>query len=166
MHFLEESIPESFWEKNQNWQVYLMFVETMSFYTLLAFNRDVCSPNLRFCRKTDRRTCCRKTERLWISEFISNSEKYRVQNHLDFFSSSNLIFTACVACKNQFRNQIDFLIFQTWYFEIEKNSSDTRYFKNQVEIDRGSAFSRLKFQKFFSITRTIFSHSSRSEQFW
>ena len=30
---------------------------------------------------------------------------------LDFFSSSNLIFTACVACKNQFRNQIDFLIF-------------------------------------------------------
>ena len=76
----------------------------------------------------------------WISEFISNSEKNRVQNQLDFFSSSNLIFTACVACKNQFRNQIDFLIIQTWYFEIEKNSCDTRYFKNQVEIDRGCVF--------------------------
>ena len=49
----------------------------------------------------------------WISEFISNLEKNRIQNQLDFFSSSNLIFTACVACKNQFRNQIDFLIFQT-----------------------------------------------------
>jgi hypothetical protein len=47
----------------------------------------------------------------WISEFISNSEKNLFQNQLDFFSSSNLIFTACVACKNQFRNQIDFLIF-------------------------------------------------------
>ena len=30
---------------------------------------------------------------------------------LDFFSSLNLIFTACVACKNQFRNQIDFSVF-------------------------------------------------------
>ena len=50
---------------------------------------------------------------------------------------TNLIFTACVAYKNQFWNQIDFLIFQTWYFEIEKTLSDTRYFKNQVEIDRG-----------------------------
>ena len=48
------------------------------------------------------------TTEFWISEFISNSEKNRVQNQLDFFSSSNLIFTACVACKNQFRNQIDF----------------------------------------------------------
>ena len=47
----------------------------------------------------------------WISEFISNLEKNRVQNQLDFFSSLNLISTACVACKNQFRNQIDFSVF-------------------------------------------------------
>ena len=33
-------------------------------------------------------------------------EKNGVRNKLDFLSSSNLIFTACVACKNQFRNQI------------------------------------------------------------
>ena len=37
--------------------------------------------------------------------------KNRVQNQLDFFSSLNLISTACVACKNQFRNQIDFSVF-------------------------------------------------------
>ena len=75
--------------------------------------------------------------KMLIWEFITNSKKNWFRIKLDFFSSSNLIFTACVACKNQFRNQIDFLIFQTWYFEIEKKSSDTRYFKNQVEIDRG-----------------------------
>ena len=38
-----------------------------------------------------------------------------------FLSSSNLTFTACVAFKNQFRNQINFFIFSSWYFEIEKN---------------------------------------------
>jgi len=76
----------------------------------------------------------------WISEFISNLEKNRVQNQLDFFSSLNLISTACVACKNQFRNQIDFSVFLTWYFEIEKYSSDTRYLKNRVEIDRGHVY--------------------------
>ena len=48
---------------------------------------------------------------------ISNSKKNQFWNKLNFLSSLNLIFTACVACKNQFRNQIDFLI---WYFEIEK----------------------------------------------
>ena len=40
----------------------------------------------------------------WISELISNLEKNRVQNQLDFFSGLNLISTACVACKNQFQN--------------------------------------------------------------
>ena len=63
--------------------------------------------------------------------------KIDLESNLIFFSTSNLIFTACVAYKNQFRNQIDFLIFHTWYFEIEKNLSDIQYFKNQVEIDRG-----------------------------
>ena len=48
-----------------------------------------------------------------IWEFITNSKKNRFRMKLDFFSSSNLIFTAYVACKNQFRNQIEFLIFQT-----------------------------------------------------
>ena len=47
----------------------------------------------------------------WISELISNLEKNRVQNQLDFFSSLNLISTACVACENQSRNQIDFSVF-------------------------------------------------------
>ena len=42
---------------------------------------------------------------------ISNSKKNRFLNKLDFLSTSNLIFTACIACKNQFQNQIDFLIF-------------------------------------------------------
>ena len=47
----------------------------------------------------------------WISEFTSNLEKNRVQNQLDLFSNLNLISTACVACKNKFRNQIDFSVF-------------------------------------------------------
>ena len=38
-------------------------------------------------------------------------EKKWISNQIWFFLSSNLIFTACVACKNQFRNQIDFFIF-------------------------------------------------------
>ena len=42
-----------------------------------------------------------------IWKFITNSKKNQFRIKLDFFSSSNLIFTACVACKNQFRNQID-----------------------------------------------------------
>ena len=78
---------------------------------------------------------------LWnvnLGVYYKLKKKNRVRNKLDFLSSSNLIFTACVACKNQFRNQIDVLIFWTWYFEIKKKSSDTRYFKNQVEIDRGN----------------------------
>ena len=90
------------------------------------------------------------------------------RNKLDFLSSSNLIFTACVACKNQFRNQIDFLIFQTWHFEIEKKLSDTRYLKNQVEIDRGSIYqvNKLSYQTpslVSSITRLNF---NPNELFW
>jgi len=69
-----------------------------------------------------------------FGSLLQTRKKNRFRIKLDFFSSLNLIFTAYVAYKNQFRNQIDFL---TWYFEIEKKLSDTRYFKNQVEIDRG-----------------------------
>ena len=46
-----------------------------------------------------------------LGVYYKLEKKNRFQIKLDFFfSSSNLIFTACVACKNQFRNQIDFLI--------------------------------------------------------
>ena len=47
----------------------------------------------------------------WIFFQFQTRKKFRFRNKLDFLLSSNLIFTACVACKNQFRNQIDFLIF-------------------------------------------------------
>ena len=36
-----------------------------------------------------------------ILEFITNSEKNQFRNKLDFLSSSNLNFTACVSCTNQ-----------------------------------------------------------------
>ena len=73
-----------------------------------------------------------------IWEFTTNSKKNRVRNKLDFLLSSNLIFTACVACKNQFRNQINFLFFKLDISKLKKKSNDTWYFKNQVEIDRGN----------------------------
>ena len=46
-----------------------------------------------------------------FGSLLQTQKKNRFGIKLDFFSSSNLIFTACVACKNQFRNQIDFLTF-------------------------------------------------------
>ena len=72
-----------------------------------------------------------------------------------------------VHCKNQFRNQMDFLIFSTWYFEIEKKSSDTRYFKNQVEIDRGQMrkYLALKSNTFANLNRNKFSLLTRSYVF-
>ena len=51
----------------------------------------------------------------------------------DKLSISNWTFTACVACKNQFRNQIDFLILNLifrywkkieWHFIFQKSSGD------------------------------------------
>ena len=59
---------------------------------------------------------------------------------MKFFSSSNWIFTACVAYKNQVRTEMEFSYYQTENFEMEKLSSDTGYFKKPVEINRGSAF--------------------------
>ena len=53
------------------------------------------------------------------------------------FSSSNWRFTACVAYKNQVRNEMEFSYSQTENFEMEKLSSDTGYFKKPVEINRG-----------------------------
>ena len=54
---------------------------------------------------------------------------------------SKLIFAGYTGSKNQVRTRqkIEFvskLIF-FFEFEIEKNSSDTQYFKTRVEIDRG-----------------------------
>ena len=62
-----------------------------------------------------------------IWEIITNSKKNWFQNKLDFLFSSNLIFTACVACKNQFRNQIDFF----WFFKLEISKLK----KNLVTLD-------------------------------
>ena len=56
---------------------------------------------------------------------------------MKFFSSSNWIFTACVAYKNQVRTEIEFSNSQTENFEMEKLSSDTGYFKIPVEINKG-----------------------------
>ena len=53
------------------------------------------------------------------------------------FSSSNWIFTACVAYKNQVRTEMEFSYSQTENFVMEKLSSDTGYFKKPVEINRG-----------------------------
>ena len=66
----------------------------------------------------------------WVKYvFLFIGFKYYAWN--DFFSSSNLIFTACVACKNQFSNQIDFLnlIFWNWkkikwHLIFQKSSGD------------------------------------------
>ena len=63
---------------------------------------------------------------------ISNSKKNWFRNKLDFLSSSNLIFTACVACKNQ---KIEFvsksIFFRVWNWEkiewhsiFQKSSGD------------------------------------------
>ena len=56
----------------------------------------------------------------WISDFISNSEKNRVQNQQDFISSSKLIFAGYTGSKNQVRTRqkIEFvsnsIFFRVW----------------------------------------------------
>ena len=62
----------------------------------------------------------------------------------EIFSSSNWIFTACVAYKNQVRTEMEFLYSQTENFEMEKLSSDTGYFKKPAEINRGFDYSVVK----------------------
>ena len=44
-----------------------------------------------------------------------------------FFQNSNWIFTACVACKNQFQN---------WFLQVKNPVRQTRFLKNQVQIDK------------------------------
>jgi hypothetical protein len=55
----------------------------------------------------------------------------------EIFSSSNWIFTACVAYKNRVRSEMEFSYSQTDNFDMEKLSSDTGYFKKPVVINRG-----------------------------
>ena len=69
-----------------------------------------------------------------LTRFFFNfklEKKNEFETNSIFWSSSNLIFTACVACKNQFRNQIDFLnlIFWNgkkikWHLIFQKSSGD------------------------------------------
>ena len=70
---------------------------------------------------------------------ISNSKKNRFLNKLDFLSTSNLIFTACIACKNQVRTRqkIEFAS-KTIFFRV-CNKLPNWHFKNQAQIDTVTA---------------------------
>ena len=64
---------------------------------------------------------------------------------MNFFSSSNWIFTDCVAYKNQVRTEMEFSYSQTENFEMEKLSSDTGYLKKNSGDQQGvSLFWNLK----------------------
>ena len=54
---------------------------------------------------------------------------------MKFFSSSNWIFTICVAYK--VRTEMEFSYSQTENFEMEKLSSDTGYFKKTSGDQQG-----------------------------
>ena len=76
-------------------------------------------------------------------------KKIRLRNKLDFFSSSNLIFTACVACKNQFRtwNKIQLVlnsIFSEFEIksEIQNSKIDTAW---DFQLPQFSIFFRKQF---------------------
>ena len=85
------------------------------------------NPKKRWCKQEDAKEWMQTTKvphtcggvylcfifEISIWEFITNSKEKKDQfrNKLDFLLSSNLIFIARVACKNQLRNQIDFLSF-------------------------------------------------------
>ena len=58
---------------------------------------------------------------------------------LGFLSISNLIFTACVACKNQVRNRRK-IKFKNKFCEIE-------ILKNKVQIDKDKATRSVGFAK-------------------
>ena len=64
---------------------------------------------------------------------------------MKFFSSSNWIFTACVAYKNQVRTEMEFS--QTKNFEMEKLSSDTGYFKKKQWRSTGGISTKVKLTK-------------------
>ena len=63
-----------------------------------------------------------------------------------------MIFAGYTGSKNQVRTRqkIEFVLKSIFFeFEIEKKSSDTRYFKNQVEIDRGYVMNDIMPQQIF-----------------
>ena len=66
---------------------------------------------------------------------ISNSKKNQFRNKLDFLLSSNLIFTACVSCKNQVwtRQKLEFI--SKWISFRVCNKGPNWHFKNQAQID-------------------------------
>ena len=70
-----------------------------------------------------------------IWKFITNSKKIRFRNKLDFLLSSNLIFTACVSCKNQVwtRQKLEFI--SKWISFRVCNKGPNWHFKNQAQID-------------------------------
>ena len=70
-----------------------------------------------------------------IWEFITNIKKIDFKPNLIFFSSSNLIFTACVACKNQVWTQQKIEFVSKLIFFRVYNKLPNWYFKNQVQID-------------------------------
>jgi hypothetical protein len=54
--------------------------------------------------------------------FLKNQFGKIKYDKLDFKSILNLIFTACVACKNQFQNlflQAKNPVFRTWFFQLD-----------------------------------------------
>ena len=71
-----------------------------------------------------------------IWEFITNFKKNWFRIKLDFFFLSlNLIFTACVACKNQVRTRLEFeFVLNSIFFRV-CNKLPNWHFKNQAQID-------------------------------
>ena len=55
-------------------------------------------------------------------------EKSSSTNCIFSLHISNWIFTACVACKNQFRN---------WFLQVKNPVHRTGFFRNQLQINRG-----------------------------
>ena len=92
-------------------------------------------------------------------------KKNRFRNKLDFLSSSNLIFTACVACKNQFRtwNKI-LLVLNSIFFRVWNKVRNPK-FENRVQRDTASMFLPHKFicRNFMSNLLTFNIHFF---QFW
>ena len=67
--------------------------------------------------------------------FEMSSSRTRFLNlifKLDFLSISNLIFTACLGCKNPVQNLQKIQLKN----HVQKSHLQTRYFKSKVQIDR------------------------------
>ena len=76
---------------------------------------------------------------------------------LYFLSISNLIFTACVACKNQVWNRQK-IKFKN---QVQKSILWTRYFKNQVQMDRGRQWADFQIR-----IHSVGFLSIKTEAFW